>query len=403
MSDYKHAYIQQKNEKDYLSKVINAGYIGKSLGILLAGPPGTGKTLLAITLANEMGAKYHVIDGGPQLDRRDIEGNWEILEGNTFFNPGPLVKALNDANENGIAFLIINEINAIRPSEQISCNSLLSENHINLISKAGERIELNENAKLIVIGTMNRNVLGINSLQEAFNDRFLVNVNIEYPEKNKEIEIIEDITKCSKALAQLVVEGGHHLREMATNSAIAKIFSTRMAVNFCAFASIMRGEFIEDNIKNMIINKLSEEAEDEESIVQMLDGMKFNKRLQELFATKTEVKPTPATPTDDTAKIIEDMRKVVEEYFPQGKIFRAGKLTNSFLEWVWANKKTQTQKYFELTKEMGLFEEYEKETHKKVYYGGALTYTYIYWIYQNRHHKLIDFMAKRYNVLGVAL
>jgi len=116
---------------------------GNCVGILLQGPPGTGKTLFAISLAKVYKASYYIIDGSPDLDRRDIEGNWELLKGETKFNYGPLTLAIKDANNEGIAFIIINEINAIRENEQISLNSLLSENHINLISKGFEKHELN--------------------------------------------------------------------------------------------------------------------------------------------------------------------------------------------------------------------------------------------------------------------
>ncbi|MHA1472718.1 MAG: AAA family ATPase, partial [Promethearchaeota archaeon] len=46
---------------------------GRCIGILLHGPPGTGKTLLATTLAREFNSSYFIIDGSPDLDRRDIE------------------------------------------------------------------------------------------------------------------------------------------------------------------------------------------------------------------------------------------------------------------------------------------------------------------------------------------
>jgi len=98
-------YIQQKDEFDYLINLIESLEEGNSIGILLNGPPGTGKTLLAISLANYFYASYYMIDGSPDLDRRDIEGNWELIQGDTHFNYGPLTRAIFDANENGIAFI----------------------------------------------------------------------------------------------------------------------------------------------------------------------------------------------------------------------------------------------------------------------------------------------------------
>jgi hypothetical protein len=44
---------------------------------------------------------------------------------------------------------------------------------LNLISKGFEKNELKSKSKLIIIGTMNKGVAGINKLQEAFEDRFI--------------------------------------------------------------------------------------------------------------------------------------------------------------------------------------------------------------------------------------
>jgi MoxR-like ATPase len=264
-------YIQQKGEIDYLKCLINSIDKGKSVGILLHGPPGTGKTLLAISLAKSYQASYYIIDGSPDLDRRDIEGNWELLKGETKFNYGPLTLAIKDANETGISFLIINEVNAIRENEQISLNSLLSENHINLISKGFERHELSPGSKLIIIGTMNKGVAGINNLQEAFEDRFIICPEINYPLKDKEIEIVVKILGCNSKIAEIVVDAAHQIRKQAIQDfSITKIFSTRLIVNFCMLISKMPSTYLKDNIENVIINKLGTTPEEKKSIAMIL-------------------------------------------------------------------------------------------------------------------------------------
>jgi len=74
-SQNKIEYIQQRDEFDYLKNLIDSVDKGKCIGILLDGPSGTGKTLLAISLAKTFNASYYIIDGSPDLDRRDIECN----------------------------------------------------------------------------------------------------------------------------------------------------------------------------------------------------------------------------------------------------------------------------------------------------------------------------------------
>ncbi|MHA2038023.1 MAG: AAA family ATPase, partial [Promethearchaeota archaeon] len=276
-----YGYIQQNDEFDYLQDLIKSIEVGTCMGVLLHGPPGTGKTLLAITLANSFNAHYYIIDGSPDLDRRDIEGYWELLKGETRFNYGPLTRAIKDANKRGIAFIIINEVNAIRESEQISLNSLLSENHINLISKGFERYELNPKSKLVIIGTLNKGVIGINKLQEAFEDRFIASPEINYPIKPKEIEIAAKMSGCDKKLAEIVVDAARQIRKQATKDfSITKIFSTRLIVNFCLIVSSMSPKFLRNNIENIIINKLGENQEEKKSIAMILDGKMFESKLR---------------------------------------------------------------------------------------------------------------------------
>ncbi|TES95307.1 MAG: AAA family ATPase, partial [Promethearchaeota archaeon] len=302
-----------------MKALINSLGNGRCIGILLHGPPGTGKTLLATSLAKEFNSSYFIIDGSPDLDRRDIEGNWELFNGDTKFNHGPLTRAIEDANKNGISFIVINEINAIRESEQISLNSLLSESHINLISKGFERCSLKKTSKLVIIGTMNKSVLGINKLQEAFEDRFLVCPEITYPTKQKEIEIAVKLSGCKKMVAETVVDAARQIRKQAIKDfSITKIFSTRLIVNFCLIVSNMSPDYLRYNIENVIINKLGENQEEKKSIAMILDGKLFEDNLKKYLVpysqAKSSINAGLNSPRAPEAKIISNFKSKVEKY-----------------------------------------------------------------------------------------
>ena len=104
--------------------------------------------------------------------------------------------------------IIINEINAIRESEQISFNSLLSENHINLISKGFEKHELGKKSKLIIIGTMNKGVVGINKLQEAFEQfkEWLTEIYNNIVGSDIDVELNEKMTNLYDSMLEETVE-----------------------------------------------------------------------------------------------------------------------------------------------------------------------------------------------------
>ncbi|MHA1458908.1 MAG: AAA family ATPase [Promethearchaeota archaeon] len=386
-----------------MKALINSLGNGRCIGILLHGPPGTGKTLLATSLAKELNSSYFIIDGSPDLDRRDIEGNWELINGDTKFNYGPLTRAIEDANKNGISFIVINEINAIRESEQISLNSLLSESHINLISKGFERCSLKETSKLVIIGTMNKGVLGINKLQEAFEDRFLVCPEITYPTKQKEIEIAVKLSGCKKIVAETVVDAARQIRKQAIKDfSITKIFSTRLIVNFCLIVSNMSPDYLRYNIENVIINKLGENQEEKKSIAMILDGKLFEDNLKKYLIpssdAKSGLKTNLISPRAPEVKVISNFKSKVEKYvfeLGNGKYKNEnGSLMWKFFDWFWHQHRTSLKDYIQLTEKLGYDKIYKENTRRNHLYNGEITFRYIKWLYRDKNKDLMDFMRR---------
>jgi len=391
-----------------LKALINSLGKGSCIGILLHGPPGTGKTLLATTLAKEFNSSYFIIDGSPDLDRRDIEGNWELFNGDTKFNHGPLTRAIKDANSKGISFIVINEINAIRESEQISLNSLLSESHINLISKGFERYSLKKSSKLVIIGTMNKGVIGINKLQEAFEDRFLVCPEITYPSKKKEIEIAVKLSGCKKMVAETVVDAARQIRKQAIKDfSITKIFSTRLIVNFCLIVSNMSPDYLRYNIENIIINKLGENQEEKKSIAMILDGKLFEDNLKKYLNprsdVKSDIKAGIILQRAPEAKVISNFKSKVEKYvfeLGNGKYKnKSGSLMWKFFEWFWKEHRTSLKDYLQLTEKLGYHKVYKESTGHSHLYNGEITFTFIKWLYRSKNKDLMDFMRRTCPVL----
>ncbi|TFG25194.1 MAG: AAA family ATPase [Promethearchaeota archaeon] len=399
-------YIQQNDEFDYLKSLIDSLESGNCIGILLQGPPGTGKTLLSLSLARAYNASYYIIDGSPDLDRRDIEGNWELLKEGTKFNYGPLTLAIKDANEKGIAFIIINEINAIRENEQISLNSLLSENHINLISKGFEKHELDPQSKLIIIGTMNLGVIGINKLQEAFEDRFIITPEISYPQKIKEIDITKQISGCKKQVAEIVVDAARQIRKQAIQDySISKIFSTRLVINFCMLITSMPLKYLKHNIENVIINKLGTTDEEKRSIAMILDGKMFETKLRDQLISKTTsiMNGKSIVDKESIEQTLVKTRECISDYiskYGHSNAFRYnGRILWKLLDWMWRNNRKILQNYFKLTETLNLHEKYKQQQGKNHIHNGSLTLSYIKWIYQKNVDNLKKFMEEDFPVI----
>lgn len=320
-----------------------------------------------------------------------------------------MTRAIEEANRNGISFIIINEINAIRESEQISLNSLLSESHINLISKGFERYSLKDTSKLVIIGTMNKGVIGINKLQEAFEDRFLVCPEITYPSKQKEIEIAVKLTGCKSQVAETVVDAARQIRKQAIKDfSITKIFSTRLIVNFCLIVSSMSSAYLRYNIENVIINKLGENQEEKKSIAMILDGKLFEDNLRKYLIPKSDIKSgvimNQIIPRAPEAKIINNFRSKVEKYVFELENTKYknknGSLMWKFFEWFWEHDRTSLKDYMQLTEKLGYHKVYKDITGLSHLYNGEITFKYIKWLYRNKNRDLMDFMKRICPVLN---
>jgi MoxR-like ATPase len=147
--------------------------------VLLTGVPGLAKTLLIKTLANLFRLNFNRIQCTPDLMPSDISG-LEILDENGKercfrFIEGPVFSNL----------LLADEINRTSPRTQAALLQAMQEKQITV---AGKTYQLNP--PFIVFATQNPiDSEGTYPLPEAQLDRFLFNVEVEYPSAEEEAEI----------------------------------------------------------------------------------------------------------------------------------------------------------------------------------------------------------------------
>lgn len=148
---------------------------------LIVGVPGLAKTLLVSTLGRVLGLKFRRIQFTPDLMPMDIIGS-EILQGGGGerrqfeFTPGPIFANL----------ILADEINRTPPKTQAALLEAMQEKQI---SVSGKTLKLEE--PFIVFATQNPiEHEGTYPLPEAQLDRFLFSLNIDYPSREVEREIV---------------------------------------------------------------------------------------------------------------------------------------------------------------------------------------------------------------------
>src|SRR4051812_38852156 len=146
--------------------------------VLVQGVPGLGKTLLAKTLAHAMGGEFKRIQGTPDLMPSDIIGVHVFAESKRdfVFRPGPLFADV----------VLVDEINRAGPKTQSALLEAMEERQASV-----DRSVFPLPADFLVLATQNpREFEGTYPLPESQLDRFMLRIDVDYPERAAEAEIL---------------------------------------------------------------------------------------------------------------------------------------------------------------------------------------------------------------------
>src|SRR5688572_11957493 len=178
---------QEKVVEQALVTVLSGGHA------LLIGVPGLAKTKLVETMGTVLGLDARRIQFTPDLMPSDILGS-EVLEEsaggrrNFRFIPGPVFAQL----------LMADEINRASPRTQSALLQAMQEQHVTV---AGARHDLPR--PFHVLATQNPlEQEGTYPLPEAQLDRFLMEIDVDYPDRDAERKILFDTTGAEEAQAK---------------------------------------------------------------------------------------------------------------------------------------------------------------------------------------------------------
>lgn len=166
---------------------------------LLVGVPGLAKTLMVNTLSHALGLSFSRIQFTPDLMPSDITGN-EILDESRKFR---FVKGPVFAN-----IVLADEINRTPPKTQAALLEAMQEHSVT-VNGTSYPLEV----PFFVLATQNPiEQEGTYPLPEAQLDRFMVNVRLEYPSFDEEMDIVRTTTVDNNTDIRAVISGEEILR-----------------------------------------------------------------------------------------------------------------------------------------------------------------------------------------------
>ena len=145
--------------------------------VLLEGVPGVAKSLLASTVARALGVSYRRVQFTPDMLPSDITGTMTLRNQELAFRPGPVFTNV----------MLADEINRTPPKAQAALLEAMQERHV---SVDGVSHPLPD--PFLVMATQNPiEYEGTYPLPEAQLDRFLLKIDVGYPNPAEEIAMLK--------------------------------------------------------------------------------------------------------------------------------------------------------------------------------------------------------------------
>jgi len=254
-------YLAQNNEIKLFEAAANM-----QLPILIKGPTGCGKTRFIEYMGEKLDRKVYTVVCHDDLSAADLIGRHLIDENGTFWQDGPLTKAVR---EGGICYL--DEIIEARKDTTVVLHSLADYRRVLPIDRTGEVIQAHPDFMLVVSYNPGyQNVL--KGMKPSTKQRF-ISLEFHYPTPKQEKEVIKAESGIDEADAQKLVSLATDIRRL-DESDIQEAVSTRLLVY--AAKLIVQGFEPHQACYHSIVQSLSDDDE-VLGVLQKLLGLYFPK------------------------------------------------------------------------------------------------------------------------------
>lgn len=198
--------------------------------IFISGLSGNGKTMMVEQACAHAEREYIRVQISPETDEDDLIGGFRLINGETVFAKGPVVKAM----ERG-AILLVDEID--RSTNKIMCLQGVLEGKPIMIKKTGEVIRPASGFNVIATantkgkGSEDGRFVSATVIDEAFLERFVCTIEQTYPplaiERKIVVKHMEKFKKVDEQFAEYLVTWAEVIRKTFADGGVDELISTR--------------------------------------------------------------------------------------------------------------------------------------------------------------------------------
>ncbi len=196
----------------------------------VSGLSGNGKTFMIEQACAKLKREYVRVQISPETDEDDLIGGFRLIKGETVFQKGPVLKAMEAG-----AILMIDEID--RGTNKIMCLQGVLEGKPVLVKKTGEVVEPKDGFNIIATantkgkGSEDGRYSGATIIDDAFLERFTITLEQTFPAIKTEEKIVMKHMKkfetIDEEFAKLLVGWADAIRKTFYDEGIDEVISTR--------------------------------------------------------------------------------------------------------------------------------------------------------------------------------
>ena len=228
----------------------------------ISGLSGNGKTFMVEQACAKVGKEFIRVQINPETDEDDLLGGFRLIDGETVFAKGPVLKAM----ENG-AILLLDEID--RATNKIMCLQGILEGKPVLVKKTGEIVEPKQGFNVIATantkgqGSEDGRFTAASIIDDAFLERFTISVDQQFPTLTTEKKIVlkhmEKFNCVDDDFADKLVTWADIIRKTFYDDGVDEVVSTRRLCHIVQTFSIFEKR---DKAIDLCISRFDEDTKE---------------------------------------------------------------------------------------------------------------------------------------------